>query len=400
MKKTTIIPSIFIIFVIATLLQSCSQLDQDNEWKAVTRKEDGTTIISNPKTPKYGEVHLDLVENLSIGNDDDSDYQFYLVSGILLDEEDNIYVLDSGNCRIQKFDRSGKHLQTMGRKGPGPGEFTNPSAFYIDGESTLYVADQMKIEVFDSAGEYKKSIPLETRINEFIVTSEGQIITYTILDAEEGNKKAIVKLNLEGKIIENMAEFTDVRALQSKTDTGRTMTFKAYHQYNYWPYLYPEGNDGFVYAYPSEYKIFNTNSKGELSLVIQKDIAPKAISQEEKNFIMNNIRKITEKRGIKITDDLLKSACQFPPHRPFFNWILLDDAERLYVREAGSVLDRNPEFRIDIFNKNGYYLYRTSFPFTPELIRRGHVYDVFTSEDSGEVEIRRYRINNWGELEK
>jgi len=400
MKKTTFTQFVLVLFIITALPFSCSQRGKNGTWRAETKTEGGTTIITNPKDPKYGEIDFDIVEDLSIGNDDDANYQFFRVGGIIVDKEENIYALDSGNCRVQKFDKNGKYLLTLGRKGQGPGEFMNPSAFYIDREGALYVSDQMKIEVFDAAGEYLKNIPLENRIYEFIVTPEEHIITHSILRVDEGNKKALIKLDLEGKILEIMDEFTDVKAVQSKTDEGSTMTFKAYHQYNYWPYLYPDGEHGFVYAYPSDYKIFHMNTKGELRRIIQIEVAPSLISREEKNFIINGIRKQTERRGIQLTNDALEAACQFPPHRPFFNRILLDDSGRIYVRKAGSVLDRKVEAQLDIFNKDGFYLYRTSLPFTPDLIYRGHIYDVFTSQETGEVELKRYQIKNWDQLEK
>ena len=109
---------------------------------------------------------------------------------------------------------------------------------------------------------------------------------------------------------------------------------------------------------------------------------------------------VLSNEGMQLTDDILEAACQFPPHRPFFNRILLDDAGRIYVRKAGSVLDRNVEVQLDIFNKDGLYLYRTSLPFTPDLIFRGYMYDVFTSQETGEVEVKRYTIKNWDQLEK
>jgi hypothetical protein len=400
MKLTTSIPCIIFIFVIAALLLSCSQRAKEDVWQVELKKEGGTTTITNPENPKYGEIDLDFAEDLSIGNDDDPNFQFYRVSSIIGDNEENIYVLDAGNCRVQKFDRNGKYLMTFGRKGQGPGEFMNPSAFTIDDDGNLYVSDQMKIEVFDAEGEYKKNITLENRIYEFLITPEGYIITHTILSEGEGSKKVVVKLNLEGKIIATLAEFTDVESVRSNTEEGSTMTIKAYHQYNYWPYLYPSGADEFVYAYPAEYKIFHMNSNGEQSLIIQREIAENLISREEKNFIMNGIREQIERRGIQITDDVLETACQFPPHRPYFNRILLDDAGRIYVRNAGSVLDQNVPVQLDIFSKDGFYLYKTSFPFTPDVIRKGRMYDVFTSQETGKVEIKRYRIKNWSQLEE
>jgi len=399
-KKTALILSLFIGFTTLLLLSSCTRENRDGDWHAVTKKEGTVTTITNPQDPKYGEITFDLVQDLNIGSEDDENYLFYRVAGINVDGKENIYALDAGNCRVQKFDKDGKYLQTIGRKGQGPGEFANPWAFFIGADNTLYVSDQMKIEVFDAAGEHKKSIPLETRIYDFFVTPDDQIITYTILSEDGGNKKAIIKLDTEGKTIATVAEFTDVRAVQSNTAGRGTMTFKAYHQYNYWPYLCPSDSDGFEYAYPIEYKLFKMKSDGELSLVIEKDVAPNLISSEEKKFIKDNIRGLTEKRGIQISDEVLETACQFPPHRPFFNRILLDNAGRTYVRNARSVLDRNAGTQMDIFSRDGYYLYRASFPFAPDLIHAGYVYDVFTSDETGTVEIKRYRVKNWDQMEK
>ena len=42
------------------------------------------------------------------------------------DKDGNIYILDTGNTRIQKFGPDGEYLATIGRKGQGPGEFIMP----------------------------------------------------------------------------------------------------------------------------------------------------------------------------------------------------------------------------------------------------------------------------------
>ncbi len=53
---------------------------------------------------------------------------------------------------------------------------------------------------------------------------------------------------------------------------------------------------------------------------------------------------------------------------------------------------------IDIFNKNGYYLYRTELPFIPIIIQNGDVYELFSLKDTGEVRIRKYKIKNWDQI--
>lgn len=386
-----------ILTVIAGFLfLSCGSSEEG--WNAVTEKIDGVTVVKNPENPKFGQINPDMVENLVIGNDEDENFQFYRVYTLILDSEENLYVLDSGNCRVQKFDRDGHYLLTYGRKGQGPGEFTNPSAFYIDGRNYLYVSEGRKIEVFDESGRYKKSIALENSIQEFFLDKQGNIVTHCIVSDGEGSRKRIIKLDPEGKILETLAEFSDVRAVRNREEGGRTVTFKAYHQYNYWPSIYPVDAENFVYAYPSDYKIYVMNSDGGLSMVLEKEAAPVPISREEKDFIMNGIESRAGERGIKLTKEVLEAACQFPPHRPFFQRILVDDSGRIYVRQARSVLERTEGVLFDVFGKDGFYLYRLELPFTPEVIHKGHCYDVFTSEETGEVRIKRYSFKGYDRL--
>lgn len=395
MKKKTLTVTFLLISTAGFLANSCRKT---KAWEAVVKRENGVTVVVNPSDPKLGQFDLDLEEDLTIGNDSDENYQFYGASCILVDSEENIYVLDSGNGRIQKFDGNGQYLMTIGRKGQGPGEFSRPYSFYIDRRDSLFVSEQTRIQVFGNSGEYRKSIPLETRIYDFFIDTQGDIITYTLINRSEGSERAIVRIDPEGKIAETIAEFSDVEAIQSSADGGRTLTFKAYHQYNYWPYLYPVWNEGFIYAYPSEYKIFGMSGDGDLELIIQKDVSPNAISQEEKNFIMKGIERQAERRGIKLSRENLEAACQFPSHRPFFNRVLVDDLGRLYVREAESVLEQTGDAHLDVFSGEGYYLYRMVLPFTPELIHSGFLYDISTSEDTGEVRIKRFKIRNWNQM--
>ena len=51
--------------------------------------------------------------------------------GVAIDEEDNIYVVDKMNSRIQKFSPSGEHLASVGKKGNGELEFDWPKAISI-----------------------------------------------------------------------------------------------------------------------------------------------------------------------------------------------------------------------------------------------------------------------------
>ncbi len=389
---------IILVLMIAVFFSSCGS--HEDGWGGEIEEMDSITIVRNPQEAYYGELTIELEDDIEIGNDEDPNCQFYRVAEIALDSERNIYVLDSGNSRVQKFDKEGHYLLTIGRKGEGPGEFLNLSAIFIDNEDTIYLSDRRRIQIFDGAGVYKDSITFENNINDFFLDIDGNIITFIIQNDEEGSKKYLVKYDGKGKIVDKIAEFSDVQAVQSRDSSGMTLSFKAYHQYNYWPYLFPINEEDFIYAYPSDYVITTMSHRGEVGLKIKKVESPHPISKAEKDFIIDRIEEAYERRGRKPPREVVEASCQFPPHRPFFYGMSVDDAGRIYVRKAPSVLDERDQVEIDIFSKNGYYLYKSTFPFNPEIIKDGLLYDIFTSEETGEVRIRRYKIMNWDRIEK
>jgi len=84
-----------------------------------------------------------------------------------------------------------------------------------------------------------------------------------------------------------------------------------------------------------------------------------------------------------------------PKHRPFFNRILVDDKERIYVKRQKSILDESEEEIFDIFGPKGYYLHSTKLSFIPLVIKGGYLYNTTFSEETGEIKVIRYRVKNW-----
>jgi YYY domain-containing protein len=74
--------------------------------------------------------------------------------GLALDAKGNAYVVDFGNCRIQKLDRNLKPVAAWGRRGTGAGEFQDPCDVAVGPDGSVYVADTWneRIQVFDANG--------------------------------------------------------------------------------------------------------------------------------------------------------------------------------------------------------------------------------------------------------
>jgi sugar lactone lactonase YvrE len=78
--------------------------------------------------------------------------------GIALDSAGNVYVADTGNNRIQKFDKDGVPKGIWGAQGSGDAQFDQPTGVAVDGEGNVFVADYGNnlIKKFDSNGDFKE----------------------------------------------------------------------------------------------------------------------------------------------------------------------------------------------------------------------------------------------------
>ena len=74
---------------------------------------------------------------------------------LAVDSENNIYVTDHGNARIQIFDDQGNYISSWGSYGDGPGEFSQPSGIAV-GHDYIFVVDNKlnTVQKFDSLGNF------------------------------------------------------------------------------------------------------------------------------------------------------------------------------------------------------------------------------------------------------
>ncbi len=91
--------------------------------------------------------------------------QFNLPRSITRDADGNFYVTDAENLRVEKFDKGGKFVTMWGSKGDGDSQFnpisddatgTGPSGLTVDKEGYIYVADTWnhRIQKFDRDGKF------------------------------------------------------------------------------------------------------------------------------------------------------------------------------------------------------------------------------------------------------
>jgi tripartite motif-containing protein 71 len=75
-----------------------------------------------------------------------------------LDPKGHVWVADTGNNRIQEFDREGKLVSLVGKRGTGLGEFVDPTGI-VCREDKIYVADNGNRRIQVLSKKNGKAVP-------------------------------------------------------------------------------------------------------------------------------------------------------------------------------------------------------------------------------------------------
>ncbi|MFC1555278.1 hypothetical protein ACFL7D_11650 [candidate division KSB1 bacterium] len=170
------------VVVLLVCLIPVMVMGQDKTYTVEVK--DGVRYVYNEK-PLWGDepkIRLVLVGHLGEFDSDDENFMFYNPSDIAGDTEGNLYVLDAGTCRVQKFDKKGRYLDTFGREGEGPAEFvyfeSDNKYIDIDLNGNIYVSEPYRsiIQVLTPKGKWMRTVRIVSSGLRHYVLSTGEIL--------------------------------------------------------------------------------------------------------------------------------------------------------------------------------------------------------------------------------
>jgi len=109
--------------------------------------DEGTEPLKHPKPP------LPPVDGL-----------FRQVTDMAWDSAGNTYISDGYvNSRVAKVDKNGNWIKSWGEPGDQPGQFNTPHSIAVDAQNNVYVADRgnRRIQVFDGEGKFLRQIVID-----------------------------------------------------------------------------------------------------------------------------------------------------------------------------------------------------------------------------------------------
>jgi DNA-binding beta-propeller fold protein YncE len=121
--------------------------------------------------------NLNFISQLYTRENKNSEERFGYPLGCVVSNQGDLYILDSENKRIVKFDLFGNFKLNFGGIDAGEFSLNNPKALSIDSKGVIFVADENYLIAFDQFGNGISKSRFDEKINSIEIIFDRMIIT-------------------------------------------------------------------------------------------------------------------------------------------------------------------------------------------------------------------------------
>ena len=377
--------------IVFMILSACSKKP---ESAARVEIIDGIKYVHNTEIPLHPNKIVSFEEDLSIGGEEYN--MLFRPRRFVVDQNENIYITDFQDQSIKIFDPKGEYIQTIGRKGEGPGEFSfiGYLTFLPDGRLMVMDLEASRINLFDSDRKYIESHHWAERPGGLIYATEStcllRVYTYEGDKSSEDRKIFVKEFDFQGNEISSFGEFKiEESKIHSEKRGKAIISIDIYPPYSprsifaadpVRQYMYHCVND--VY----EIEIFDKDGK-----VIRRFDRPYKLLP----FTSKDAEEFYSRYESRPQEGLKKKIrkMSMPTVKTISSRMLVDDSGNLWVKTHEQKEEKDRTFTAyDIFNADGYYEAKVWIDKGPSLLMKGKMYRMETDEETGYRFLKRYRV--------
>lgn len=354
------------IFLALILFPAFSGPGRQVKWKGTIEKEDGVTVVRNPKDPIHSEDVFSVEEELCIGKAEGRDeYTFSRLWYLAVDDQENIYALDQGETRVKVFDKKGVFLRAIGEKGEGPGELLHPNNIFITDRNQLVIEDFIRnLTYYSLDGQFLKA---QTTAKIFpvgiLMDSWSRVFALININKPEKSGKEIVLFD------ENLGYQKTIISFPRPKPNPQVL--ELFQPDINWAL---SNDNNLVISSEEDYELKIFNAQGGLVRKILKEYEPVRITEED---VKQRVRKVPEGRKLVI-----------PKYFPSIHSLIADDEGRVFVHTYEK--SGEGEYVNDVFDSEGRYITKISLKDCLQVWKKKKLYSIEEDREGFQV-IKRYK---------
>lgn len=294
----------------------------------------------------------------------------------VMDDAGRIYVVDQDPARIKVFDSTGKFVRTIGRDGPGPGEYQAPFLAMLHGNLIVHDPQLQRVTRFDTAGNVVTTFRSSCCVwgpRSVAVDDSDHIWTQTLLPGEFNHAAVLVRFDTAGHVLDTLklpqTQPPDYWVVSRDVDGGHsTQSFKIPGGADELISVTPAG--GLLRAWSGRYVVAIENYNGDTARVFDRAWTPVPVPQEERVQRFSSMTQMLEPR---LGHDVIERDFHLrdvPMERPPMRELDADPSGRIWVETVST--DTSATW-YDVFDTTGIWqgTVRAPWPRSAEVAWRG-----------------------------
>jgi len=306
------------------------------------------TVVENPAKPKAANAGRVVVpeEVLAISDEGTSDYYFVVPRNLSIAPDGSLFLLDKS--QVLQFDKNGKFVRNIYKKGQGPGEMDYVTAcLTTDKNVIVHSYPPHKLLFFDYSGKYEKEIPVHAAGWYKMKTLLFEGGTFYIQTAESPRVKGDPDyVEVPQTIVALSGATNEIRKLSSFSDRAFVVTSSSGRQTGLFEI------STFI-AVPFKGKYLALTHTSEYMLKIYDPAADKVFREFRRAYERVKPEPLTEEQ--KKSGVIVDGKHYGPPGQKYQN-----DIKNLFTRgdeiwAVTSTKDKSKGVLIDVFDGEGIY---------------------------------------------
>ncbi|MFC1529137.1 6-bladed beta-propeller [Gemmatimonadota bacterium] len=380
------------LVVLTAVLAACSSDSSESGHSFRVFEENGITVAETLGGPKYEGELFEYEQILTLKEDvENPDSFLFRAFEFWMDEDDYIYVADSGNNRIAVFDPEGNYVRQFGREGEGPGEFRSLRIQSLDdGVISIWDSRLRRATLYRTDGTYLETItPLQERSLTGLQRDENAnlFIFFAFGSVQDGYHVIGNGIRVYSASGDTLCEVITPAIITSFTIQTDDAFGTATVPYCGKPEALLLRSGEILISTGMEPRIALYNLSGEIVREVRVDLEVQPITDTEKRATQSRMRQDAEKdpnEQNRAFDRAMAESVKYPDHKAFWTLIHEDSDGYMWLSWSTNPYNRSEEVHYRLLSPEGEYLGETVTPTTSGQFQQGRYLTRINNEETGQ----------------